>query len=86
MMAGSTWPVGNDFEEPDFYYLGDGKGGFNLIERGDGLIPHSTQTTMSFDTADYDNDLDPRHVCRPGDSAGDRTIGRGTDAAPRSIL
>ena len=50
--------VGNDFEEPDFYYLGDGKGGFNLIERGDGLIPHSTQTTMSFDTADYDNDLD----------------------------
>lgn len=50
--------VGNDFEEPDFYYLGDGEGGFNLIERGDGLIPHSTQTTMSFDTADYDNDLD----------------------------
>jgi len=50
--------VGNDFEEPDFYYLGDGEGGFKLIERGDGLIPHSTQTTMSFDTADYDNDLD----------------------------
>jgi hypothetical protein len=50
--------VGNDFEEPDFYYLGDGEGGFDLIERGDGLIPHSTQTTMSFDTADYDNDLD----------------------------
>lgn len=50
--------VGNDFEEPDFYYLGDGKGGFDLIERRDGIIPHSTQTTMSFDTADYDNDLD----------------------------
>jgi len=50
--------VGNDFEEPDFYYLGDGNGGFELIERSDGLIPHSTHTTMSFDTADYDNDLD----------------------------
>lgn len=50
--------VGNDFEEPDFYYLGDGEGGFELIKRQDGLIPYSTQTTMSFDTADYDNDLD----------------------------
>ena len=50
--------VGNDFEEPDFYYLGDGEGGFDLITRDDGLIPHSAQTTMSFDTADYDNDLD----------------------------
>ena len=50
--------VGNDFESPDFYYLGNGEGGFDLIERGDGLIEYSTQTTMSFDTADYDNDLD----------------------------
>jgi hypothetical protein len=50
--------VGNDFEEPDFYYLGDGKGGFKLIERRDGIIPHSTTTTMSIDTGDYDNDLD----------------------------
>ena len=50
--------VGNDFEEPDFYYHGDGKGGFRLIERRDGVVPHSTQTTMSFDTGDYDNDLD----------------------------
>jgi len=50
--------VGNDFEEPDFYYLGDGKGGFDLIRRRDELIPHSTQTTMSLDTGDFDNDLD----------------------------
>jgi hypothetical protein len=50
--------VGNDFEEPDFYYHGDGKGGFRLIERRDGVVPHSTQTTMSFDTGDYDNDLE----------------------------
>lgn len=59
--SGDGWldlMVGNDFEEPDFYYLGDGKGGFDLIEQRDGIIPHSTTTTMSFDTADYDNDLD----------------------------
>ena len=50
--------VGNDFEVPDFYYRGDGNGGFELIERRDGIIPHTTQTTMSIDTGDYDNDLD----------------------------
>jgi len=59
--SGDGWldlVVGNDFEEPDFYYLGDGKGGFELVERRDGIIPHSTQTTMSIDSGDYDNDLD----------------------------
>ncbi|MDA0705677.1 MAG: CRTAC1 family protein [Proteobacteria bacterium] len=50
--------VGNDFDEPDHFYRGDGKGGFELIERGEGLIPYSTNTTMSIDTADFDNDLD----------------------------
>ncbi len=50
--------VGNDFEAPDIYYRGDGKGGFELIERRDGIVPYSTQTTMSIDTGDYDNDLD----------------------------
>ena len=50
--------VGNDFDVPDFYYRGNGKGGFELIERGDGIIPHSTHSTMSIDTGDFDNDLD----------------------------
>ncbi|NCF73924.1 MAG: hypothetical protein GWP67_10520 [Gammaproteobacteria bacterium] len=50
--------VGNDFEAPDIYYLGDGKGGFELVEKRDELIPISTQTTMSIDTGDFDNDLD----------------------------
>ena len=50
--------VGNDFEAPDLYYLGDGKGGFELVEQRDGIIPVSTQTTMSIDTGDFDNDLD----------------------------
>lgn len=50
--------VGNDFDAPDIYYLGDGKGGFDLIENRDGIVPVSTQTTMSIDTGDFDNDLD----------------------------
>ena len=50
--------VGNDFEDPDIYYRGDGTGNFELLERRDGIIPHSTQSTMSIDTGDYDNDLD----------------------------
>ena len=50
--------VGNDFDDPDMYYLGDGKGGFELIEKRDGLLPYSSHTTMSIDTGDLDNDLD----------------------------
>jgi hypothetical protein len=50
--------VGNDFDAPDIYYLGDRKGGFRLLERRDGIVPHSTKSTMSIDTADFDNDLD----------------------------
>ena len=50
--------VGNDFDAPDIYYRGDRRGGFELIERGEGIIPHSTNTTMSVDTGDFDNDLD----------------------------
>lgn len=50
--------VGNDFDDPDMYYRGDGNGGFELIEKRDGVIPLSTHTTMSIDTGDLDNDLD----------------------------
>ncbi|NQV87576.1 MAG: VCBS repeat-containing protein, partial [Woeseiaceae bacterium] len=50
--------VGNDFDVPDFYYRGDGKGGFELVEQRDGIVPHSTHSTMSIDTGDFDNDLD----------------------------
>ncbi len=49
--------VGNDFRPPDYFYLGDGKGGFEIIKRSDGIIPVTTNTTMSVDTADYNNDL-----------------------------
>ncbi len=50
--------VGNDFDEPDFYYLGDGNGGFARAKRDDGVVPVSAHSTMSIDSADYDNDLD----------------------------
>lgn len=49
--------VGNDFDVPDFYYLGDGAGGFTEVTKQSGLIATSTDTTMSIDSADIDNDL-----------------------------
>lgn len=51
--------IGNDFQVPDMYYLGDGKGGFRLIKRKDKMIPVTTLLTMSIDSGDLDNDLVP---------------------------
>jgi len=48
----------NDFNQPDVFYLGDGKGGFRQIKRADAVIPVTTHTTMSVKTADLDNDGD----------------------------
>jgi len=50
--------VGNDFAPPDYYYRGDGNNTFKPILASDGIIPLSTNTTMSMDTGDFDNDLD----------------------------
>ena len=49
--------VGNDFTLPDYYYIGDGNGGFQLVTSGDEIIPYTTKTTMSVTTADINNDL-----------------------------
>ena len=49
--------VGNDFVQPDVFYLGDGSGAFREIVREDGAIPVTTWFTMSIDTADINNDL-----------------------------
>ena len=46
----------NDFNQPDNFFLGDGKGGLKKISRQDGIIPVTTHTTMSIKTADLDND------------------------------
>ncbi|MEI2384543.1 FG-GAP-like repeat-containing protein [Breoghania sp. JC706] len=47
--------VGNDFEMPDMFYLGDGKGALTAVTRADGLIPMTTTTTMALKTADLHN-------------------------------
>jgi uncharacterized membrane protein YraQ (UPF0718 family) len=47
--------VGNDFEQPDIFYIGDGEGGFRQIKRQDGIIPVTTTTTMAVKTADLHN-------------------------------
>ncbi|PAP75861.1 FG-GAP-like repeat-containing protein [Rubrivirga marina] len=51
--------VGNDFNAPDVLYEGDGRGGFRQLLHSEGVVPHSTITTMSLASADLDNDLVP---------------------------
>lgn len=48
--------VGNDFEIPDYYYLGDGAGGFEMITYQDGIVAAITTTTMGIKVADLMND------------------------------
>lgn len=47
--------VGNDFAIPDYIYLGDGAGGFDMVRRDSGLVEHTTTTTMAVKTADLQN-------------------------------
>jgi len=47
--------VGNDFEVPDYFYIGDGLGGMQAITHQDGHIPMTTTTTMSLSSADLTN-------------------------------
>ncbi len=51
--------VGNDFEVPDYIYMGDGAGGFKAVTAADGTVPHTTTTTMAIKTADLHNDGTP---------------------------
>ena len=46
----------NDFEVPDYFFTGDGKGGLKRILRADGIIGIAPNTTMSIRSADLDND------------------------------
>lgn len=48
--------IGNDFDVPDYFYLGDGKGGFDPITYGDEIIPHTTTTTMAIKVGDLTGD------------------------------
>ncbi|MFK7940752.1 MAG: FG-GAP-like repeat-containing protein [Roseovarius sp.] len=51
--------VGNDFDIPDYFYRGDGKGGFDMVGHASGQIPHTTTTTMAIKTGDLQNDGSP---------------------------
>jgi hypothetical protein len=51
--------VGNDFEDPDFYYLTNNSNFLKEITKKDGIIPITTYNTMSFTTGDVNNDLLP---------------------------
>lgn len=42
--------VGNDFDIPDYVYLGDGAGALAMVPYDSGLIPHTTTTTMAVKT------------------------------------
>ena len=48
--------VGNDFDIPDYFYRGDGQGGLSMLTQPEGLIPHTTTTTMAIKTGDLTND------------------------------
>src|SRR5262245_43982177 len=51
--------VGNEDRAPDAFLLGNGDGSFRQITSGDGIIPHSGQSTMSVASADVSNTLRP---------------------------
>lgn len=51
--------VGNDFDIPDYFYRGDGAGGFAMIDHTSGMIPYTTTTTMALKVADLMNDGQP---------------------------
>lgn len=51
--------VGNDFDIPDYFYLGDGQGGLTMITEPQGLIPHTTTTTMAVKSVDLFNEGRP---------------------------
>jgi hypothetical protein len=48
--------AGNDFEVPDEIYLGSDSGEFDQVVYADGMIPHTTTTTMAIKTGDLHND------------------------------
>lgn len=47
--------VGNDRQVPDIFYMGTGGGSFAYPPRG--MIPETSLNTMSYESADFNNDL-----------------------------
>ena len=72
---------GNDFTLPDVFYYGDGEGKFRRIRFDEGIIPHSTYSTMSIKTADLDNDLVPEIYISQIAGRAEGIAGAGTPGA-----
>lgn len=51
--------AGNDYKVPDFFYLGNSNGKLDMVEPSDSLYEQIPRTTMSFSSADLNNDLIP---------------------------
>ena len=51
--------IGNDYLVADTYYRGGPAGELIKILKQDGIVPVTTENTMSLDTADFNNDLLP---------------------------
>jgi len=49
--------AGDEFHNPDNFYIGDGEGGLREIKKSDGVIPASSSFNMGIDVADFNNDL-----------------------------
>lgn len=63
--------VGNDFVWPNLVYSNMGNGQFKRVKQSDNIIPISTRSTMSIDSADFDNDLDLDQFWAQVTSTGD---------------
>jgi uncharacterized membrane protein YraQ (UPF0718 family) len=60
-LDGDGWPdllVGNDFDEPDRIFMNK-QGKLVPVKKDNSPLPYSGMTTMSFDSADLDNDGKP---------------------------
>jgi hypothetical protein len=62
--------IGNEDPAPDIFLRGNGDGTFRKITRADGIIPHSTGSTMSVASGDVNNDLLPEIYVGQISSAG----------------
>ena len=49
--------IANDRQYPDVIYYGDGSGGFDKILNKQGIIPQTSLNNMSYESADFNNDL-----------------------------
>ncbi len=76
--------IGNEDPAPDFYYFGNGNGAFRQVTRDEGVIPHSTSSTMSVASADVDNDLRPEVYLGQITAFSEKQKGKSRDVGPEA--